>query len=148
MNYRAAALGVLGLWLTGAATTDAGIQSYSVPAPPAPTSEANATAETADDSTDDLQDTSPAVPQLRTRQISGAQPANPDGMEKRPLLVEGYRQKEYVYGELLVEAGGVLEGFIYDTEGRKIYVYAERADGGVIRAYDRKGKLYTLRAVE
>jgi len=82
---------------------------------------------------------------LRTRSISGS--TVPIARMKN-LMVNGYRDNTFVYGELKTMPDGVIEGYLY-SDRKPIYVYGElRRQEQIIQAYDSEGKLYVLEIIK
>lgn len=156
MNRRAA-VEVLGLWLFTIGVSDAGIESFanpcdtkgcrresapleSVPSPPDLT-----TAPISDDVMQTQEDTT--LERLDPDRAPIMRSARPS---EKPisLRVEGYRNKEYVYGELYLGQHAILEGFVYRSDGARVYIYGERSETGRIEAYDRQGQLFLLTVLD
>lgn len=142
----------LALWLLSAGVSNAGIESFpaacdtadcpnhaaSPGAPPEAGPPSATESEAASVSIESIEQKSPSPQHL----MRSAQPPN------TTLRVEGYRDTEYVYGEMVITHDNTVEGFIYRPDGRKIYVYGQRATAGQIEAYDRQGRLLLLKLLE
>ncbi len=82
---------------------------------------------------------------LRTRSISGS---TVPITRMKNLMVNGYRDNAFVYGELKTMPDGVIEGYLY-SDRKPIYVYGElRRKEQVIQAYDAEGQLYLLEIIK
>lgn len=152
---RQAAVEILSLWLLTCGVSDAGIESFANPcegsdcpkqvAPPqampsesAPQLTPGDQPETASKEDAQLERLDP----LRAPIMRSARP--PD----ETVRVEGYREREYVYGELLRTPHAVVEGYVYRKDGTRSYVYGEVSETGRIEAYDRQGQRFLLTVTE
>jgi hypothetical protein len=59
------------------------------------------------------------------------------------IRVSGYRGKTFVYGEVVPQKNGKLQGFIYHPNDSKTYVYGERGKDRM-NLYDNSGNLYQM----
>ncbi len=65
------------------------------------------------------------------------------GYAARRIKVSGYLGKTFVYGEVIPQKNGKLEGYIYHPDNSKTYVYGERSNNR-INLYDTNGNLYQM----
>lgn len=59
------------------------------------------------------------------------------------IKISGYRGKTFVYGEVIPQKNGKLQGFIYHPGDSKTYVYGE-AGKDTLNLYDNSGNLYQM----
>ena len=59
------------------------------------------------------------------------------------IKISGYRGKTFVYGEVIPLKNGKLQGFIYQPNDSKTYVYGERGKDRM-NLYDNSGNLYQM----
>lgn len=157
---RRAAVEVFSVWLLTSGVCDAGIESFANPCvaencasdaasiealPAAKESPRLTDAPVIRDDTDIDQDTE--LERKATQRAPIMRSADPTE-DVVSFRVEGYRGKEYVHGELVLGQQAVLEGYVYRTDGTRVYVYGEQSQTGRIEAYDRQGELFLLTALE
>lgn len=65
------------------------------------------------------------------------------GYAARRIKVSGYLGKTFVYGEVIPQKNGKLEGYIYHPDNSKTYVYGEQSNNR-INLYDANGNLYQM----
>ena len=61
----------------------------------------------------------------------------------RSFTVTGYREGEYVHGEIRFNGGQDISGYIYRLDKDKVYIYGTLYKKKII-AYDLEGNLYQL----
>lgn len=79
---------------------------------------------------------------LLRKKISGQYKKKP-GYSSRRIKVSGYLGQTYVYGEVIPQKNGKLEGYIYHPDNSKTYVYGEQSNNR-INLYDANGNLYQM----
>jgi len=154
---RRPAVEVLSLWLVACGISNAGIESFAnrckgsdcpkqvAPPQAVPSEEASRPAPLDKQEADDEADIKlERLDPLRAPIMRSARPPK----KNETIRVEGYREREYVYGELLRTPHDLLEGYVYRKDGTRAYVYGKRSETGHIEAYDRQGQLFLLTVSE
>lgn len=147
------AVEVLSLWLVACGMSNAGIESFANPcvgsecpkqvAPPQPMPSEDASKFDPADQQEADAEADSKLERLDPHRAPIMRSARPSE-ELEAVRVEGYREREYVYGELLRTPHAVLEGYVYRKDGTRVYVYGEQSETGRIEAYDRQGQLFLL----
>lgn len=156
MNRRAA-VSVVGLSLLAMSVSDAGIESFANPCETEGCDRQSAPLE----AVSDPRESTEAPGGANTIQIDGDSTLERLDPERAPIMrsarpteerlalrVEGYRSREYVYGELYSGQHATLEGYVYRADGTRVYIYGEQSETGRIEAYDRQGQLFLLTVLE
>ena len=76
-------------------------------------------------------------------EIANKPQATSNKYSSRRIKVSGYLGKTYVYGEVIPQKNGKLEGYIYHPDNRKTYVYGEQINNR-INLYDTNGNVYQM----
>ncbi len=78
-----------------------------------------------------------------TRKKISGQIRNKPGYSSRRIKISGYLGQTFVYGEVIPQKNGKLEGYIYHPDNSKTYVYGEKSNNR-INLYDTNGNLYQM----